>query len=219
MDQQQGLFWALAGTAVTVGALHSIAPDHWVPFTSVARARGWNPARTARVTFLCGFAHVSVSVLLALAALALGRGMLEAFGARLESVAGILLIGFGLVYGLWGLRRAVAQRLHGHHHPHFDHVHDPSRATVAGLLLIFAADPCVRLIPIVIAAAPLGWPRVLGLIVLYELATIGTMIAIVQASYAGALRALHAPWLDRYGDALAGALIVVTGLTVAALGW
>ena len=123
---------ALAGTAVTVGALHSIAPDHWVPFTSVARARGWDAARTARVTFLCGFVHVSVSVVIALLALALGREVLEAFGARLESVAGILLIGFGLVYGVWGLRRAVAEKLHGHHHSHFDHVHDPSRATVTG---------------------------------------------------------------------------------------
>jgi nickel/cobalt exporter len=218
MDNQ-GLFWALAGTAVTVGALHSIAPDHWLPFTSVARARGWSAARTARVTFLCGFAHVSVSVVIALLALALGREVLEAFGARLESVAGILLIGFGLVYGLWGLRHAIAERLHGHHHSHFDHVHDPSRVTVASLVLIFAADPCVRLIPIVIAAAPLGWGRVAALILLYEIATIGAMVAIVQASFAGALATLRAPWLDRYGDALAGALIVATGVTVALLGW
>lgn len=217
--ENQGLFWALAGTAVTVGALHSLAPDHWLPFTSVARARGWDAARTARVTFLCGFAHVSVSVLIALLALALGREVLEAFGARLEAVAGILLIGFGLVYCVWGLRHAVARKLHGHHHSHFDHVHDPSRATVTGLVLIFAADPCVRLIPIVIAAAPLGWSRVAGLIVVYEVATIATMIAVVQASYAGALKALRAPWLDRYGDALAGALIVATGVTVALMGW
>jgi ABC-type nickel/cobalt efflux system permease component RcnA len=218
MDNQ-GLFWALAGTAVAVGALHSVAPDHWLPFTTVARARNWSAARTAQVTFLCGFAHVSVSVVLALLALGLGAEVLEAFGARLESIAGILLIGFGLVYCVWGLRRAVTERLHGHSHSHFDHVHDPSRASVLGLVLIFAADPCVRLIPIVIAAAPLGWPRVAGLIVLYEIATIGTMILIVAAARAGAFTALRAPWLDRYGDALAGGLIVVTGVTVAALGW
>ncbi len=219
MIDNQGLFWALAGTAVTVGALHSLAPDHWVPFTSVARARGWNAGRTAEVTFLCGFVHVSVSVVIALLALALGREVLEAFGARLESVAAILLIGFGLVYGLWGLRHAIADRLHGHHHSHFDHVHDPSRVTVAGLVLVFAADPCVRLIPIVIAAAPLGWARVVALILLYEAATIATMVGIVLASRAGSLAALRAPWLDRYGDALAGALIVATGVAVALLGW
>jgi len=214
-----GLFWALAATAATVGALHSIAPDHWVPFTAVARARGWSPARTARVTLLCGFGHVTVSVVLGLLALALGREVLEAFGARLESVAGILLVGFGLVYGLWGLRRAAGARLHGHSHSHFDHVHDPSRATVLGMFLLFSADPCVRLIPIILAAAPLGRPGLVAIIVVYELATLGAMVALVLVSRAGAVRALQRPWLDRYGDALAGATIVATGIVVATLGW
>jgi nickel/cobalt exporter len=216
---EDGIFWALAGTAAVVGALHSLAPDHWVPFMAVGRARDWTAARTAQVTFLCGFAHVSVSVILGLLALRLGQGVLEAFGARLESVAGILLIGFGLAYGLWGLRKALAGRLHGHAHSHFDHVHDPSKATVAGLVLLFSIDPCVRLIPIILAAAPLGWPRLVALIAIYEVATVGTMVALVLVARGGAFKALQAPWLDRYGDALAGGLIVVTGLAVAALGW
>jgi hypothetical protein len=216
---QQGLFWALAATAATVGALHSIAPDHWVPFMALSRARGWTAARTAQVTLLCGFAHVTVSVVLGVLALVLGREMLEAFGARLESVAGILLIGFGLAYGLWGLRRAVADRLHGHSHAHFDHVHDPSRASVLSLFVLFSADPCVRLIPIMLAAAPLGWPRLVALILVYEAATLGAMAAIVLGARAGAFRSLRAPWLDRYGDALAGGLIVATGVAVAVLGW
>ena len=214
-----GIFWALAGTAAVVGALHSVAPDHWVPFMAVGRARGWSAARTAQVTLLCGFAHVTVSVVLGLLALRLGQEMLEAFGTRLESVAGILLIGFGLAYGLWGLRRGLAGKLHGHTHPHFDHVHDPSRATVLGLVLLFSVDPCVRLIPIILAAAPLGPARLVGLIIIYEVATIATMVALVLVARSGAVKALQAPWLDRYGDALAGALIVATGVAVAALGW
>lgn len=214
-----GLFWALAGTAAVVGALHSVAPDHWVPFLAVGRARKWSAARTAQVTLLCGFAHVSVSVVLGLLALWVGREILEAFGARLEAVAGMLLVGFGLAYAVWGLRRAAAERVHGHSHSHFDHVHDPTRATVAGLVLLFSVDPCVRLIPIILAAAPLGWARLVALILLYEVATVGTMVAIVLAARAGAMSRFQAPWLDRYGDALAGALIVATGLGVAALGW
>jgi nickel/cobalt exporter len=214
-----GVFWALAGTAAVVGALHSLAPDHWVPFMAVGRARSWSAARTAQVTFLCGFAHVSVSVILGLLALRLGQEMLEAFGTHLESVAGILLVGFGLAYGLWGLRRALAGKLHGHAHPHFDHVHDPSRATVGGLLLLFSVDPCVRLIPLILAAAPLGVGRLVGLILIYEVATIATMVGIVLLAHSGAVKGLQAPWLDRYGDALAGGLIVATGVAVAILGW
>ena len=62
-----GLFAALALGAATVGSLHTLAPDHWVPFAVLSRARGWNLGRTARVTLLCGFGHVTASALLGLA--------------------------------------------------------------------------------------------------------------------------------------------------------
>jgi hypothetical protein len=72
------VFGALALAAATVGALHSLAPDHWVPFAAVARARGWPAGRTARVTLLSGLGHVTVSVLLGLVGLWLGLGLLTA---------------------------------------------------------------------------------------------------------------------------------------------
>ena len=59
-------------TAATVGALHTIAPDHWVPFAALARARGWSPLRTARLTFFCGLGHVTVSAILGIVALFIG---------------------------------------------------------------------------------------------------------------------------------------------------
>jgi nickel/cobalt transporter (NicO) family protein len=211
-------FGALALAAVSVGSLHSLAPDHWVPFAAVARARGWSAARTARITAVCGFGHVTVSVLLGLLALVFGGAVLEAFGRRLESLAGILLVGFGLAYGVWGLRRVAGERLHGHAHAHYDHVHDPSRVTAWGLFLFFSADPCVAVVPILVAAAPLGLAPAAAVVVLYELGTILTMLALVLSARAGAA-VLRAPWLDRYGDAVAGGLIVTVGLVVSALGW
>ena len=63
---EHGLFLALAGAAISVGALHTLAPDHWLPFAALARAQGWSAGRTARVTFLCGFGHVTVSALFGL---------------------------------------------------------------------------------------------------------------------------------------------------------
>src|SRR4051794_26723631 len=95
----------LALAAAIVGALHTLAPDHWVPFAALARARGWSAGRTARVTMACGLGHVTTSVILALVGLWLGLGVLKAFGERLESIAGVLLIVFGLGYAAWGLRR------------------------------------------------------------------------------------------------------------------
>ncbi len=212
-----GLFVTLAGAAAGVGALHTLAPDHWVPFAALARAQKWSAARTARITFLCGFGHVTVSALLGLLGLLFGRAIFERAGARMEAVAGVLLVGFGLAYGVWGMRRAAGKRVHGHAHVHYDHVHDASRTTAWSLFLLFSADPCVAVIPLLFAAAPLGTAPTVGLVLLYEAATIGTMIVLVLPARAGFQR-LRFPWLDHWGDVVAGALIVATGLVVMALG-
>ncbi|HTS03811.1 MAG TPA: hypothetical protein VMN04_14915 [Thermoanaerobaculia bacterium] len=211
------LFLTLAGAAVTVGALHTLAPDHWVPFAALARAQRWSAGRTARITFLCGFGHVTVSALLGLLGLLFGRAIFERAGARMEAVAGILLVGFGLAYGALGMRRAAGRHVHGHAHAHYDHVHDASRMTAGSLFLLFSADPCVAVIPLLFAAAPLGTAPTVGIVVLYEGATIGTMIALVLPARAGFTR-LRFSWLDHWGDAVAGGLIAVTGLVVIALG-
>lgn len=213
-----GLFSLLALGAVTIGSLHSLAPDHWVPFVALARAQRWNAARTARITMLCGFGHVTVSVLLGLLGLAFGVQLLQTFGRRMEVAAGLLLIAFGFIYSIWGLHRAAGARLHGHHHAHYDHVHEPASMTAWTLFLLFSADPCVAVIPLLFAAAPLGVAETVAIVALYEVATIGTMVMLVVPARAAA-HALHAPWLSRYGDATAGGVIACVGLAVAGLGW
>lgn len=237
-----GLFATLTLGAVTVGSLHALAPDHWVPFAALARAGRWSTPRTVALTALCGFGHVTVSVLLGLLGLVFGVRLLQMFGERMEAVAGLLLIGFGLVYGLWGLRRAARGHLHGHLHgrahvhphehdhgngrrhghgePHV-HVHDMDvspRLTAWTLFLLFSADPCVAVVPLLFAAAPLGALKTLVIVALYEAATIGTMVALVAPASAAA-RAVRAEWLNRYSAAAAGGIIVFVGLAVAALGW
>jgi len=210
--------WLLAVAAVTVGSLHTLAPDHWVPFAALARAQGWSRARTARITALCGVGHVTVSALLGVLALVFGLEMLRVVGERMEAVAGLLLIGFGLVYAIYGLRRAAGAHVHGHHHAHFDHVHAPHTMTPWGLFLLFSADPCVAVIPILFAAAPLGALRAAAVVGAYEVATIGTMVALVLPAAAAAKR-VTGHWVEHYGDAAAGALIAGVGVLVVALGW
>jgi hypothetical protein len=211
------LFSTLALAAVTVGSLHTAAPDHWVPFAALARAQRWTAGRTAGVTLLCGFGHVTVSALFGLLGLFFGVTLFEAVGERMSAVAPLLLIAFGAVYGIWGLRRALGVRLHGHAHAHYDHVHDPSAMSARTLFLLFSADPCVAVVPLMFAAAPLGPGKTLAVVLLYEVATLATMLLFVLPARAGA-RMLRAQWLDRYGDAAAGGVIAAVGLAVTMLG-
>jgi hypothetical protein len=195
---------ALTLAAATVGALHTIAPDHWVPFAALARANRWSARRTAQTTILCGFGHVTVSALLAIFAAFTGLRVLEKFGAQLERQATYLLIAFGFVYLIYGLRK------HAHRHWH-------QPLTTWSLFLLFCADPCVAVMPLVFAAAIEGAGAVAAVILVYEAATIATMVTLVLTAHAGARR-LELPWIDRFGDAVAGAVIVFIGAFVGYLG-
>ncbi|MGZ6142044.1 MAG: hypothetical protein ACXWLM_01840 [Myxococcales bacterium] len=224
-------FWALAVAAASVGALHSVAPDHWVPFAALARARRWSAWKTARITLACGFGHVTVSAALGVLALALGMASLRVLGERLEAVAGLLLMAFGLAYGIWGLRNAMHARLHVHSrvidaaqpHPNgapwgaHAHGEDASKLTAWTLFLLFSADPCVAVMPILFAAAPLGAGRATAVVLVYEAATLGAMIPLVLLSRAGVSK-LSWHWLDHYADGAAGGIIAAVGLAVTLLG-
>lgn len=219
---------ALMITAATVGALHSLGPDHWLPFAALARARGWTPLRTARLAFVCGLGHVTVSALLGILAVILGREGVETFGTTVHSAAPLMLIGFGFAYMTWALWRIfrgkilhevehIEGKAHAHGHGHAHHHDHGRKLSEWGLFVLFCCDPCIALIPMVVAASAKGWGAIGSVVVVYEIATIAAIIILVHMAHAGA-RKVRFAFLDRYGDAVAGAAIVCLGTLVTVLG-
>jgi hypothetical protein len=223
---------ALAAVAAGIGSLHTLAPDHWVPFAALARAEHWSIRRTALITGACGLGHVTVSVALGLVSLFVGLELMRAIGQQLEQIAGFLLIAFGVAYAFWGLHRAVRERIHErlhdvlpahehspserHHHRHH-HLELTRRRTAWTLFLLFSADPCVAVVPLMFASAPLGRVSTVAVVIVYEVATIATMVGLAMPARAAA-SAVHAQWADRYGDALAGGVITLVGVVVTVMG-
>jgi nickel/cobalt exporter len=213
---------ALTAAAAAVGSLHSVAPDHWVPFAALARARRWSSAHTARITILCGLGHVTVSAILGVVALVTGLKAVHAIGIHLEEHATLLLMAFGTVYMVWGIWRSfrrdplAVMHHHHHHHAHGHNDHDHG-LTEWSLFLLFCADPCVAVVPMIVAASAGGWGAVGAVVVVYEAATIAAMMILVGIALAG-VRPLRFAFLDRFGDAVAGGLILTTGGILAALG-
>jgi nickel/cobalt exporter len=229
----------LAVTAVSVGVVHTITgPDHFLPFVVIGRARRWSLARTLSVTVLCGLGHVASSVVIGLVGIALGVAVarLEFIEGMRGNVAAWLLISFGLVYAVWGLRRGLRGQSHSHAHVHADgtwhrhdhahhddhaHVHaEPGRTNLTPwiLFVIFVFGPCEPLIPIVMY--PAAHASRLGLLVVtgaFCAATLTTMLIMVTLGERG-VRMLPLARLERYTHALAGAAILASGLAIQFLG-
>jgi hypothetical protein len=196
----------LGATAAGVAFLHTLlGPDHYLPFVSLGRAEAWSRPKLAGVTAACGLGHVLSSVVLALAGAALGLGLtqLEAFQAIQARWAAWGLVAFGLIYGTWGVTRALRHRPHAHGHSHADggwhvhphahtgehlHPHVPhgeARASARApwmLFTLFLLGPCEPMIPLVMYPAALrDWAGLVTVVAIFSVVTVGTMVAVTLA--------------------------------------
>src|SRR6478672_1186951 len=90
----------LVGAVATVGVLHTMVPDHWVPITLIARQRGWSRAETAWVAFKAGIGHVLSTLAIALVIWVAGVAFATRFAQWVDTLASVALIGFGAWIGV-----------------------------------------------------------------------------------------------------------------------
>ena len=227
----------LLGTTATLAVVHTLLGiDHSLPFVALARARGWTLGRTVAVTSLCGAGHVASSVLIGACGAAIGSTLDSLLW--LESARGVLaaalLIGFGLTYAAWAIWRSLLGVTHSHWHVHADgtthqhphghhggHVHPhPVAGSVTPwvLFVIFVFGPCEPLIPLMIVPAMSeSWTLLAGVVAVFGLLTILTMVATVTVAYRSLGMVSQRRFL-RHADAVAGLLVAASGAAVLALG-
>lgn len=225
--------------AASIGFFHTLlGPDHYLPFIVMSRSRKWTLRKTTLVTVLCGIGHVLSSVVLGIIGVALGIAVskLQAVESFRGSIAAWALIAFGLVYFIWGMRRALRNKPHEHLHKHEDefdhrhtHNHNETHMHVHGekgaknitpwvLFTIFIFGPCEPLIPLVMY--PAAKNSLIGLVLvtcIFGAITILTMLGIVLFSTFG-VNLVPTARLERYSHAIAGATICICGVAIQFLG-
>jgi nickel/cobalt exporter len=228
----------LVVTAASIGFFHTLlGPDHYLPFIVMAKARNWSMVKTTWVTIACGVGHVGSSILLGLIGIALGVGINRLTGIESVrgSIAGWLFIAFGLVYFIWGVRKAYRNKPHKHihvhengsyhthkhvHHNNHVHVHKNKKRQLTPwvLFIIFILGPCEPLIPILMYPAAQNSTSGLILVTLiFGLVTLFTMLSVVLVGAFG-INFLPLGKLERYTHAIAGAIILLSGIGIRFLG-
>lgn len=219
-------------TALALGALHTIAPDHLAAVSVyVSRRPGWRRAVVYGARW--GLGH-SITILLVGLVVLLSRLQLPAaFEANVDRVVGVVLIGLG-AHAVW--RAATAWRLdgaavthahthrhagglehaHGHVHEHgtgheHSHVEDGHRLLGIGMLHGLAGSGA--LVVALPAAATQSVSGSLGYLAAFGVGTIVAMSAlaaalggVVQAASGGRAR------IERLAVSLAGAASVAVGV-------
>jgi nickel/cobalt transporter (NicO) family protein len=211
-------------SAVPIGCIHTLTgPDHYLPFIALSKARKWSLLKTVMVTLFCGIGHVLSALVLGLLGVALGYTLtkISLIADFRNNVAAWMLIGFGFAYFLWGLRTIFKHERHKHTHL-IGHAHSHKKSwkelTPWILFIVFVLGPCEQLIPLIM------YPAIKGLMLdvfiislLYGVATILTMEGVVIASVFGT-KLVRLRFLEKYGNATAGAIICCTGIVIKVFG-
>ena len=232
----------LISTAAFIALTHTLVGiDHYLPFIVLGRARQWSVKKAWMWTGICGIGHVLSSVVIGALGIALGWavGGMEAFEGVRGELAGYALMGFGLLYFVWGLWKAT--KGHAHTHVHADgtvhrHVHfhkmgaadddherqpheDPAHVTthqksVWAVFIIFVLGPCEPLIPLLMVPAAQHSAASVALVAaVFGLITIGTMLVMVTLGLSG-LKLIKLKRTERYLHASAGFAILVSGALI-----
>jgi nickel/cobalt exporter len=229
-----------SGLGAAIGFVHTLlGPDHYIPFIFMSKARSWTVRKTLLITTFCGLGHVLSSVAIGFAGIALGIGV-----SKLTHIEGIrgnwaawAFTVFGLIYMIWGIYRAQQNKPHHHIHRHdgilhehehvhthdHDHLHKSEEITNITpwvLFVIFVLGPCEPLIPIVIYPAVEERGSISEAVIVsivFSVVTILTMLILVYLLQKG-LNFIRLRKFERYTHALAGAMLLLSGIGILFLG-
>jgi len=123
-----------------------LGPDHYLPFVSMARSRGWSIANTVRITLLCGVGHIVGSIILRFIGVFIGSqlGSLGWVEDVIGSLAARVLFASDLVFLVWGGASCLQKQgyiltvifiavYHRHQHTLYEsHTHDHTSKTADG---------------------------------------------------------------------------------------
>lgn len=232
--------WALLGTSLLTGLVHTLIPDHWLPFVLIGRARGWTVGLTVFLSGLSAMVHVLLSIVLGAASLWVGARAAAAAGESLETVSGALLVLFGLGYAGWSWHNR------GHFHPggrwlhrgeneascageegdaNPEHLHFHADVALIrgrpgwsdlGLALIVGANPCVLLLPLMLAAGRRDVASVAATALAYGVPTVLLMVGLSAGGVAFGHR-IRLPGIARHMETASGLLIAALGVVFLAV--
>jgi nickel/cobalt transporter (NicO) family protein len=218
---------ALLAASAGVGFGHAILPDHWVPLAVIGRTRRYPLVKIARLSSLAGVAHVLLSVLLGAVIIAVGLQFRSAVQTTQDTIIGGLLMATGVGFVI------MEATGHGHRHGHergHQHGHEPEHRGgdqartepgeggvrgLAALMVPFgaAASPDLTILPVFLAATTAGLATAVGSVLAFAGATIATIVGLTLVTAHGTYQ-LQGDWLERWGNIITAAVLLIIGALV-----
>lgn len=207
--------WILLVSTLSVAFLHALAPDHWMPFAAIAKAQRWSKTKLLLITFISGIGHVGISIIFSIIGILLGFSLskLKGIEGQRGEVALWLLIGFGIAYMIWGIKKAREKK----RKVIDEEKVKAERVAVWTMFAVIVLGPCEPLVPLAFLGYNYGWVGVITVSIIFSIVTIIMMLAQSFLAFMG-IQLMESGIVERYAHAFAGLVIVLTGVFVMLVG-
>jgi hypothetical protein len=193
------LFLFLLGTAVLLGGLHMIAPDHWAPLAAVS----WKLKYTRRKTYLTaatlGAIHAITSEAVAGIVLLIGIIFIHSYLTYVDAASIILLFAIGVYFFINGMTEKGLKN-------------EQSNAPVRSVLAI-SAFPDLALVPIILAGSGLPYFEIVLILIVFVIISSISLTLMSYISTRG-LSATMEKIPPRYIDYVMGMILFITAIVI-----
>lgn len=207
--------WILLISTASVAFLHALAPDHWMPFAAIGKAQKWSDLKLLAVTFISGVGHMGISLIFSIIGILLGFSLskLKNIEGHRGEIALWLLIGFGVAYTIWGIKKAKKEKYKAISKEKLK----AQTLVVWTMFAIVVLGPCEPFIPLVFLGYNYGYLGVISVSVVFSVITIAMMMIQSLLAFKG-IELIKNDVMERYSHAFAGLVIVLTGIFVMLVG-
>ena len=209
--------------AFIISVLHGFIPGHWLPFLALAKKLGWSKSTTLKYTGLAAIAHAVGTVVVGLiiaqiTMLGLHQNTNQIDGNSVNSSA-ISLFNTGIPFETFGASIMILlgiyflYRHHKHHHFHFPEKanESESRWALGAILLALFLSPCMEIEWYFATLAPMGWPVIWLLVLVYAVTTWLSMMGGVWIGFKG-LERWNSHRLEHSTGLITGIVMILSGL-------
>jgi nickel/cobalt exporter len=176
-------------SSLSIGILHAMAPDHWLPFVMLGKAQQWSKWKTTKIVSLAGLGHVGIQCdhYGDRTDGRCGVGTCERMGGTAGEyrIAAADLFRCGIYcVGDQELRETYSRTFASNH----EHPHGENKAKIVSYWTLFALiifGPCEPLIPLLFASIPYGWFAITAIFTVFGIVTIGMMLLQVHLAMLG----------------------------------
>ena len=193
------------------------APDHWVTLCILGQRSAWSRGRLLGFGLVTAGGHVLLSVLLGFLIVAVGLVFSQGLSNEITTATGLAMLVFGAGYGVKRLLAKEPEDYAGEVDEEMKRAKSTGRGVAYFVVLGGALSPDLSILPIFLLAVQAGVGIVVDTALVFALASILTLSALVVVGSMGVGKALsHAP--AKYNDSLVGFVIAAVGVYVLLFG-